>query len=57
MVMQNYTARDETIRVNSYTIVLRRNLIPHEVFASYWRDVHGALCSRRSVQTTRYRRT
>ena len=46
MAMQNYAARDETIRINSYTTVLRRERVPHEVFATYWRDVHGPLCSR-----------
>jgi hypothetical protein len=46
MAMQNYAARDETIRINSYTTVLRREGVPHEVFATYWRDVHGPLCSR-----------
>jgi hypothetical protein len=46
MAMQNYAARDATIRINSYTTVLRREGVPHEVFATYWRDVHGPLCSR-----------
>ena len=36
--MPNYAARDETIRINSYTTVLRRGRVPHEVFATYWRD-------------------
>lgn len=39
-------ARDDAIRINSYTTVLRRAGVPHEVFATYWRDVHGPLCSR-----------
>jgi hypothetical protein len=26
--------------------VLKRDHTPHEVFATYWRDVHGPLCSR-----------
>lgn len=43
---QNYAARDEAIAINSYTTVLRRPRVPHEVFATYWRDVHGPLCSR-----------
>lgn len=34
------------IAINSYTTVKRRKLVPHEVFANYWRDVHGPLCSR-----------
>ena len=29
-----------------YTTVLKRPQVLHEVFASYWRDVHGPLCSR-----------
>ncbi len=46
MTNQNYAIRDESIRINSYTTVLRREGVPHEVFATYWRDVHGPLCSR-----------
>jgi hypothetical protein len=42
----DYSERDAAIHVNSYTTVRRRHGIPHEVFASYWRDVHGPLCSR-----------
>ncbi len=34
------------ITINSYTTVKRRERVPHEIFASYWRDVHGPLCSR-----------
>jgi hypothetical protein len=34
------------IQINSYTTVKRRERVPHEVFAHYWRDVHGPLCSR-----------
>lgn len=34
------------IRINSYTTVKRRERVPHEVFATYWRDVHGPLCAR-----------
>jgi hypothetical protein len=43
---QDYAARDASIVINSYTTVLRRPRVPHEVFATYWRDVHGPLCSR-----------
>jgi hypothetical protein len=32
--------------INSYTTVLRRPRVPHELFATYWRDVHGPLCAR-----------
>lgn len=42
----DFASRDDAIRVNSYTTVLRRPAVPHEVFATYWRDVHGPLCSR-----------
>ncbi len=42
----DYAARDATIAINTYTTVLRRPGVPHEVFATYWRDVHGPLCSR-----------
>jgi hypothetical protein len=34
------------IEINSYTAVKRRERVPHEVFAHYWPDVHGPLCSR-----------
>lgn len=34
------------IQINSYTTVKRRERVPHEIFAHYWRDVHGPLCSR-----------
>ena len=43
---RDYASRDATIAVNTYTTVLRRPGVPHEVFATYWRDVHGPLCSR-----------
>ena len=42
----DYSPRDARIAINSYTTVLRRPQVPHEVFATYWRDVHGPLCSR-----------
>lgn len=34
------------ITLNSYTTVKRRERVPHDVFAHYWRDVHGPLCAR-----------
>ena len=40
------SARDVSIRINSYTTVLRRKGVPYEAFDNYWRDVHGPLCSR-----------
>ena len=42
----NYAERDAAIVINSYTTVLRRPRVPHELFATYWRDVHGPLCAR-----------
>lgn len=43
---KNYAERDAKIVINSYTTVLRRPRVPHVLFATYWRDVHGPLCSR-----------
>ena len=42
----DHAARDAAIAINTYTTVLRRRQVPHEVFAAYWRDVHGPLCAR-----------
>lgn len=42
----DFAARDADIAINSYTTVLRHPRVPHELFATYWRDVHGPLCSR-----------
>ncbi len=42
----DHAARDAAIAINSYTTVLRRPQVPHELFATYWRDVHGPLCAR-----------
>jgi hypothetical protein len=42
----DFKERDGAIAINSYTTVLRRPRVPHEVFATYWRDVHGPLCAR-----------
>ena len=42
----DYSNRDQPITINSYTTVLRHPKVPHELFATYWRDVHGPLCSR-----------
>jgi hypothetical protein len=38
--------RDQAIAINSYTTVVGRRAVPEERFRSYWRDVHGPLCSR-----------
>ncbi|MBF7142661.1 MULTISPECIES: hypothetical protein [Pseudomonas] len=40
------SSRDRTIAINSYTTVLRHPKVPYALFADYWRDVHGPLCSR-----------
>ncbi len=45
-ITADYGDRDASIAINSYTTVLRRPRVPHDVFATYWRDVHGPLCSR-----------
>jgi EthD domain len=45
-ITTDYAARDASIAINSYTTVLRRPRVPHELFATYWRDVHGPLCAR-----------
>ncbi len=42
----DYSARDKVVRHNVYASVRRRNGLPHEAFADYWRDVHATLCSR-----------
>ena len=42
----DYGSRDAGIAINSYTTVLRRPRVPHELFATYWRDVPGPLCAR-----------
>ena len=43
---ENYSERDKAVRHNIYASVRRRDGIPHELFATYWRDVHSTLCSR-----------
>jgi hypothetical protein len=42
----DFGERDATIAVNSYTTVRGRSSVPEDRFRSYWRDVHGPLCSR-----------
>lgn len=42
----DYAKRDSAISINSYTTVLRRPKVAHDLFATYWRDVHGPLCAR-----------
>jgi hypothetical protein len=42
----DYSVRDERVRRNVYASVRRRDGLPHDLFANYWRDVHATLCSR-----------
>jgi hypothetical protein len=42
----DYSDRDKAVRHNVYASVRRRDGLPHETFATYWRDVHATLCSR-----------
>ncbi|MFM0558054.1 EthD domain-containing protein [Paraburkholderia sediminicola] len=46
MNQQDFSARDKVVKHNVYASVRRRDGLPHELFANYWRDVHSALCSR-----------
>jgi EthD domain len=43
---QDFGSRDTAIRTQTYSIVRRLKGLPHALFAQYWRDVHGPLCSR-----------
>lgn len=42
----NYGARDDVVRHQSYSPVRKLDGLSHSLFAQYWRDVHGPLCSR-----------
>jgi hypothetical protein len=42
----DYSDRDKAVRHNVYASVRRRDGLPVELFANYWRDVHSTLCSR-----------
>jgi hypothetical protein len=42
----DYSERDAVVRHNVYASVRRRDGLPHDLFAHYWRDVHATLCSR-----------
>lgn len=42
----DYSNRDRLVRHNVYVSVRRRDGLPGELFATYWRDVHATLCSR-----------
>ena len=42
----DYSQRDQNVRHNVYASVRKRDGLPSELFANYWRDVHSTLCSR-----------
>ena len=46
MTANDFSARDCAVKHNVYASVRRRDGVPQELFASYWRDVHSTLCSR-----------
>ena len=46
MSIHDYSERDKAVRHNIYASVRRRDGVPHDLFATYWRDVHSTLCSR-----------
>ncbi|HEX3372589.1 MAG TPA: EthD domain-containing protein [Edaphobacter sp.] len=46
MSTQDYSPRDKAVRHNIYASVRRRDGVPHDLFATYWRDVHATLCAR-----------
>lgn len=45
-MFSDFSARDQVVKHNIYASVRRRDGVPHELFARYWRDVHSTLCSR-----------
>lgn len=44
--LPHYGDRDQAIRCQTYSPVRKLDGLPHELFALYWRDVHGPLCAR-----------
>jgi hypothetical protein len=42
----NYGSRDDVVLHQSYSPVRKLDGLSHHLFAQYWRDVHGPLCSR-----------
>jgi hypothetical protein len=46
MSSSDYAARDAAVRHNVYASVRKRDGLPHDLFAHYWRDVHATLCAR-----------
>ncbi|CAD6532796.1 hypothetical protein LMG27952_02660 [Paraburkholderia hiiakae] len=46
MKKEDFSERDKVVKHNIYASVRRRDGLPHNLFAHYWRDVHSTLCSR-----------
>jgi hypothetical protein len=46
MPTTDYADRDKAVRHSVYASVRRRDGLPGDLFANYWRDVHSTLCSR-----------
>ncbi|MBR1218047.1 EthD domain-containing protein [Bradyrhizobium sp. U87765 SZCCT0131] len=46
MTAMDYASRDKMVRQHTYASVRRRDGLPQDLFAKYWRDVHGPLCAR-----------
>lgn len=46
MTQPDFAERDAVVRHNIYASVRRRDGLPHDLFAHYWRDVHSTLCAR-----------
>jgi hypothetical protein len=46
MPLPDFSHRDDAVRHHTYASVRRRDGLPHDLFARYWRDVHGPLCAR-----------
>ncbi len=46
MSTTDYSKRDDNVRHNVYASVRRRDGLPADLFANYWRDVHSTVCSR-----------
>lgn len=44
--LPDFGSRDEAVRCQTYSPVRKLDGLPHELFALYWRDVHGPLCAR-----------
>ncbi|MGI4739766.1 MAG: EthD domain-containing protein [Janthinobacterium lividum] len=46
MTRPDYSERDRSIKLLTYTILRRREGVPNELFHPYWSDAHGPLCAR-----------